>query len=136
MFWKNNFMVLNLNICTSTGISLSLFRSNCPVVFIGKGFLKICSKFTGEQPWWSAISKVEITLEITLRHGYLLSPVTPVNLLHIFRTTFLKNTSGWLLLTFLKLTTDYFLYKAKKSLMLKHLSYDFITNRCYLNLIL
>ena len=31
--------------------------------------------------------------EITLRHG-----CSPVNLLHIFRTLFLKNTSGQLLL--------------------------------------
>ena len=32
-------------------------------------------------------------IEITLRHGY-----SPVNFLHIFRTPFLKNTSGRLLL--------------------------------------
>ena len=32
-------------------------------------------------------------IEITLRHG-----CSPVNLLHIFRTLFPKNTSGWLLL--------------------------------------
>ena len=32
-------------------------------------------------------------IEITLRHG-----CPPVNLLHIFRTPFFKNTSGWLLL--------------------------------------
>ena len=32
-------------------------------------------------------------VEITLRHG-----CSPVNLLHIFRTPFLKNTSGRLLL--------------------------------------
>ena len=32
-------------------------------------------------------------IEITLRHG-----CSPVNLLHIFRTPFSKNTSGWLLL--------------------------------------
>ena len=32
-------------------------------------------------------------IEIALRHGF-----SPVNLLHIFRTPFLKNTSGWLLL--------------------------------------
>ena len=38
-------------------------------------FLKLCSKFTGEHPWRSAIS-------ITLRHE-----CSPVNLLHIFRAT-------------------------------------------------
>ena len=32
-------------------------------------------------------------IEISLRHG-----CSPVNLLHIFRTTFTKNTSWWLLL--------------------------------------
>ena len=32
-------------------------------------------------------------MEIGLRHG-----CSPVNVLHIFRTTFLKNASGWLLL--------------------------------------
>ena len=32
-------------------------------------------------------------IEIALRHG-----CSPVNLLHIFSTPFLKNTSGWLLL--------------------------------------
>ena len=50
--------------------------------------LKICSKFTGEHPCRSAIS-----IEIALRHG-----CPPVNLLHIFRTPFFKDTSGWLLL--------------------------------------
>ena len=33
-------------------------------------------------------------IEITLPHG-----CSPVNLLHIFRTPFTKNTSGWLLLS-------------------------------------
>ena len=47
-----------------------------------KGFLEICSKFTGEQP-----------CQIALRYG-----CSPVNLVHIFRTPFPKNTSGWLLL--------------------------------------
>ena len=32
-------------------------------------------------------------IEIALRHGY-----SPVTLLHIFRTPFPKNTSGWLLI--------------------------------------
>ena len=32
-------------------------------------------------------------IEITLRHG-----CSPVNLLHIFRTPFPRDTSGWLLL--------------------------------------
>ena len=36
-------------------------------------------------------------IEITLRHG-----CSPVNLLHIFRTPFPRNTSGWLLLKLCK----------------------------------
>ena len=36
-------------------------------------------------------------IEITLRHACF-----PVNLLHIFRTPFSKNTAGWLLLVMVK----------------------------------
>ena len=52
------------------------------------GVLKILSKFTGEHTCRS------VTIEITLRHG-----CSPVNLLHIFRTPFPKNTAGWLRLS-------------------------------------
>ena len=40
-------------------------------VFLGKGFLKICSKFTGEHPCRSGISIKLLCnfIEITLRHG-------------------------------------------------------------------
>ena len=66
-------------------------RSSRPEVLLGKSVLKICSKFTGEHPCRSAISiKLESNfIEITLRHG-----CPPINLLHIFRTLFLKNTFG------------------------------------------
>ena len=70
-------------------------RRSPPKVFPGKGVLKICSKFTGELPCRSAIF-IKILcnfIEITLPHG-----CPPLNLLHIFRTSFLKNTSGGLLL--------------------------------------
>ena len=40
------------------------------------------------------INKVANFIEIALRHG-----CSPVNLLHIFRTAFPKNTTGELLLT-------------------------------------
>ena len=64
-------------------------------MFLGKGALKICSKFTGEHPCRSAISiKLQSNfIEIALRHG-----CSPVNLLHIFRTPVPKNTSGGLFL--------------------------------------
>ena len=53
--------------------------------------MKICSKFTQEHPCRNVISsKLQSNfIEITLQHKCF-----PVNLLHIFRTLFLKNTSG------------------------------------------
>ena len=72
-----------------------LLRSSYPEVFLRKGVLKICSKFTGEHPCQSTISMKLLCkfIEIALRHG-----CSSVNSLHIFRTPFLKNTSGRLLL--------------------------------------
>ena len=74
---------------------MQIYRSSHPEVFPGKVVLKIYSKFTGEYPCRSAISikLLRNFIEIALQHGG-----SPVNLLHIFRTPFLKNTSGWLLL--------------------------------------
>ena len=71
------------------------YRSSPPEVFLGKGVLKICSKFTGEHPCRSVISiKLQSNfIEITRWDWF-----SPVNLLHIFRTIFYKNTSGGLLL--------------------------------------
>ena len=68
-------------------------RSSHPEVFLGKGVLKICSKFT-EHPSRIVISiKLPCNfIEIALRHG------CSVNLLLIFRTPFTKNISGQLLL--------------------------------------
>ena len=54
-------------------------RSSNTEVFLGKGILKICSKFTGEHACRSVIS-------------------IKLHLLVIFRTYFLKNIYGWLLL--------------------------------------
>ena len=71
-------------------------RSSHPEMFLRKGVLKICSKFTGEQRCQSVISIKLLCnfIEITLRYG-----CSPVNLLYIFRIPFPKNTSGRLLLT-------------------------------------
>ena len=65
------------------------YESNPLEVFLGKGILKIYSKFKGKHPCWSAIStKLQSNfIEITLRHG-----CSIVNLLHIFKTLFYKNT--------------------------------------------
>ena len=69
-------------------------RSSPPDVFEDKGFLKICSKFTGEHPGRRTISIKLLSsfIEIALQHG-----CSPVNMLHIFRTCFPKNTYGGLL---------------------------------------
>ena len=66
-----------------------------PEVFLGKSVLKICSKFTEEHPCRSVmlIKLLCNFVGITLRHWR-----SPVKLLHIFRTLFLKNTSGRLVL--------------------------------------
>ena len=90
-------------------LSLATLRSNHPEVFLGKGLLKICSKFTGEHPCRIAISiKLLCNVsEIALRHG-----CSPVNLLHIFRTPFPRNTSEWLLLYFGPLNIAKFLRTA------------------------
>ena len=57
------------------------------------------SKFTAERPCRSVISKTLLcnVIEITLWHG-----CSAVNLLHIFRTPLLKDTSGWLFLEIVK----------------------------------
>ena len=59
------------------------------------------SKFTGEHPCRSVISlKLQSNfIEIALRHR-----CSPVNLLHIFRTPFPKNTSGWLQVKYSKVS--------------------------------
>ena len=78
-------------------------RSSRPEMFCEKGVLKICSKFTGEHPCRCAISIKLLCnfIEIALWHG-----CSPVNLPHIFRITFLKNTAGRLLLKEIKVESD------------------------------
>ena len=78
-----NVCVLGKNYCQCNGF-LSFSTG-------GKGVLKICNKFTGEPPCRSAYS---IKVGKQFWHGW-----SPVTLLHIFRTSFLKNTCGRLLLT-------------------------------------
>ena len=66
-------------------------------MFLRKGVLKICSKFTRKRPCRNVISIMLLCsfIENTLQHG-----CSPVNLLHIFRTLSLKNTLTRLLLDF------------------------------------
>ena len=67
---------------SSENISSNI-RSSRPEVFLRKGVLKICSKFTGEDPSQSAIliKLLYNFIKTILRHGS-----SPVNFLHIFRT--------------------------------------------------
>ena len=60
-------------------------------MFCEKSVLITCSKYTGEYPCRSVISIKFLCsfIENTFCHGY-----SRVNWLHIFRTRFLKNTSG------------------------------------------
>ena len=83
-------------------VTSDTFRSSHPEVFLEKGILKICSKFTAEHPCRCVISIKLLCnfIEITLRHRY-----SPVNLLHIFITPFTKNTSGRLFLYVLTMKT-------------------------------
>ena len=57
--------------CVQESPYFAEFRSSHPEMFLRKGVLKICGKFTGEPPCRSA--------------------KYPVNFLHIFRTPFPKN---------------------------------------------
>ena len=70
-----------------------ILRSSPPELILGKGFLKICSKFIGERLCQTVVSIKLLCnfIEMTLWHE-----CSPVNLLHIFRTPFPKNTSGGL----------------------------------------
>ena len=72
-------------------------RSSYPEVFLRHLFWKYVANLqenTHAEVWFQ--SSCCSFIEITLRHGS-----SPVNLLHIFRIPFPRNTSGWLLLYFI-----------------------------------
>ena len=72
-----------------------VFRSSHPEVFL-KGILKICSKFKRKEHPCRSVISIKLLgnfIEIALQHGF-----SHVNLLHIFRTIFLKNAFARLLL--------------------------------------
>ena len=101
-FWKFKFFT-RLYFKPILILSTVIVRSRHPEVLLVKGILKICSKFTSENACRSVISiKLQSNfIEITFRHG-----CSPVNLLHVLRTSFAKNTSGWLLLYFGKIPIE------------------------------
>ena len=75
--------------------TVSRSRNSHLEVLLENVVLKICSKFTGEHPCQSVTSMNLLCnfIELTLRYK-----CSPVNFLHIFRTPFNKNASGWRLL--------------------------------------
>ena len=87
--WKD------MNVLISSMYVFPFLPKQPSVGVLMKGVLKICSKFIGEHPCRSVISiKLQSNfIKITLWHG-----VSPVNLLHRFRTSFSRSTPGGLLL--------------------------------------
>ena len=86
------------------GYSQAKVRSSPPELLLRKDVLNIYRKFTGEHPCRSVISVKLYSnfMKIAPWHG-----CSPVNFLHIFRTHFPRNTSGWLLLkSLLSFLTD------------------------------
>ena len=66
-----------------------------PNVFLGKGVMKICIKFTGKHPCPSEISIKLQSNFIEIKFWDRCSPVTQLN---TFRKPFIENISEWLLL--------------------------------------
>ena len=106
-------MTLILHKNTHYTIPCKKSRSSHPEVFLGKGVLKICSKFTGEHPYRSLITRKLLWnfIEIAFRHG-----CSPVNLLHVLRTPFPKNTSEGLLLEKLFFLSIHFSFSSTTSI--------------------
>ena len=71
----------HMEMITTLPIQIAYYRSSPPDVFLGKVFWKYAANLPKN-------THAEVVL-----HG-----CSPVNLLHIFRTPFPRNTSGWLLL--------------------------------------
>ena len=88
--------MLSINLLSKC-VFLYFQKKPLPDALFGKVVLKVCTKFTGEHPCRSVISiKLLCNFnEITCRYEY-----TPINLPHIFRKPFSKNTYGGLLLHF------------------------------------
>ena len=91
----NNNLVLEIN-TSYLLFTFLMFRRTASEVFVYEGVMNICSKIAGDYPCGSVVSKIKLlgnSIEIIFPYGYF-----PVNLLHIFRTPFYKNTFERLLL--------------------------------------
>ena len=87
----------------------------------------MCSKFTGEYQYGRVITiKLQSNLfEITLRHVR-----SPVNLLHIFRTPFPKNTYGGLASDMWKIVLEHSAGSVDRSLQRKKSSKQNLSAKC------
>ena len=106
--WKGIFLSIDHWIVPN--VSSKIFRSSRPDVFLRKGVLKICIKFTGEHPCRSANSiklqsnypcrsAISIKLLCNFIEIGLWHMCSSVNLLHIFRTPFPRCTEYFDLLS-------------------------------------
>ena len=118
MIPKSFYIHTKFQVTRITSIKIS-YRSSTSEVFLQKADLKICKKLKGKQPCRSAISIKLLCnfIEITLRHR-----CSPVNLLHIFRTSFPKNTSRRLLLNILIII---WLFSLEKNIPPNHRDFGF-----------
>ena len=104
-----DFVILSVSKFLELTAHVFIWRSSPSEVIFGKDVLKLCSKFTGGHPCWSAISiKLQSKfIEIALRHE-----CSPVNLLIIFIISSYKNTSRRLLL-YLEINKNYLFFSQK-----------------------
>ena len=93
---KNQTLVVqNIKWYSILSLSSTNSRGSRLEMLLGKSVLKICSKFTGE---YSCRSVISLKLQSNFNETTLWDGCSPINLLHIFRTPFPKNTFGQLLL--------------------------------------
>ena len=88
-------------------------------------FSKISQNFSGILSKRCSENMQSNFIEITVRHG-----CSPVNLLHIFRTPFSKNTSRWLLLNIYKRNKKTF-YEESLHISIFFYVYIFISSISY-----
>ena len=76
-------ILLEIKLIRQKAVQICISRR--PEVFLGKGVLKICSKFTGEHPCQSAVPRKLLCnfIKIALLYG-----CSHINLLRIFRTNY------------------------------------------------
>ena len=87
-----------VNILNKIKLEVILIRSSHQGCSIKKGFIRNFTKFTGKHLCQSLIKTLIKTLNKNFIQKQTLAQVFPVNFAKFLRTSFLKNTSGRLLL--------------------------------------